>query len=213
MLFAIIIGKVTMLLGASAASESVYYPPLWHWIQSQPAFATGLISGESHYLHKSLTARTMADDCFLVRAHAQSCNDTWGPDPLLRSGTLFLAGSAGPEHYYVLYDPVHRIARISRGCCSYTEQLLVGDVGPPPQHVVERDLSALRTRLGVKLGASTSAVERIFGPAKKSNKSRTPGWTGLFYDFTRAHSPTCVQDTTFVFHNGRLAAISLWNGC
>jgi hypothetical protein len=190
------------------------HPPLWHWIEAAPVIRSGLLSGQSHYYQLSETRIVSCDD---ELSSIESPRIVGSPkifggidDALTKHGTAFEAGPAGPERFRVVYDPTHRLLRYHHGCCSYGEEVLVSDVGPPPQRVAHSDLTTIVTRRGLKLGDTRADVGAVYGKAKAVVVGRD-GYTAFFYSRV-IHRP-CVQDSTFVFLGDRLVAISFWNGC
>jgi len=130
-------------------------------------------------------------------------------------GTRFVHGDAGPPRGTVVYDPVHRIAMYGEGCCSYYRVVLAAGVPPPPVRVATRDLRAVRTDLGIGLGASFAAVERIYGTASLQRLPAHPGLGFVVYENEAPRKPPgpCVQDATFGLRNDRVTFIELYNGC
>jgi hypothetical protein len=72
-------------------------------------------------------------------------------------------GSAGPPKGRAVYDPQHRLAFYEQGCCSWSDVVAAADVSPPPKRVVVRDLRALSTVRGVRLGQTPADVVKIYG--------------------------------------------------
>ena len=203
----LVIVLLLSLIGASSTSD-VRHPPLWHWIEETPAIRSGLLSGESHYRQQSQTRKVSFVDAFSSIGDPRTFDRL--DASLSKHGTAFEAGPAGPERFWVAYDPAHRLLRYHHGCCSYSEEILMANVGPPPSAVARYDLSKVVTQRGLQIGDSPAEAERVFGKAKSTVAGRD-GYSGFFYSHTILR--TCVQDSTLVFLRNRLVAISLWNGC
>jgi len=131
-------------------------------------------------------------------------------------GTEFVYGMAGPPKGSVVYDPVHRIAYYAEGCCAWHHVVVASQVDAPPKHVVTRDLSGLKTRLGIGLGDRPLRIRGIYGPAQLRTVSGRSGEETLAYiriiHFPKPYSP-CEEANTFLFAHGRLVALDFTAAC
>ena len=135
---------------------------------------------------------------------------------VLKNGTAFAYGPAGPIRGRVVYDRVHRIVLYAKGCCAWRGFALTANVAPPPKPVAAADLSAVRTKRGVTLTMTPAQVERIYGTASPHPTKGRPGLSTLYYSTITGgpNSPeACGQFQSFSFKNGRLVSIELLVGC
>lgn len=137
--------------------------------------------------------------------------------PALKAATFFVYGEAGPPKGHILYDRTHRLVLFSEGCCSWGHVVLAETVSPPPKPVTGADLSAVRTKRGVRLGMSPSEVIAIYGHATLHAAPKTPNATMLSYTTLKLKRSDpgnkCGQFQNFVFRAGRLVYIELLGGC
>jgi hypothetical protein len=117
----------------------------------------------------------------------------------------------GHDVWRVVYDPVHRIAFYSEGCCSFGYGVLMRTSTVAPAAVPRRDLGAMRTTRGVQLGMNASQVEAREGPALRTMGPAPNGRTALAY--STVLGADCVEQRTFVFARGRRDAIDVLQGC
>lgn len=73
----------------------------------------------------------------------------------------------GKDPWSVVYDPVERVAYYGHGCCSFTTVVLMRAESIPPKSVPRRDLRAMATERGVRLGMHMSEVVRREGQAPR----------------------------------------------
>jgi hypothetical protein len=131
-------------------------------------------------------------------------------------GTFLAYGDVGSPKGHVVYDYRHRIVFYEVGCCSWRDAV-AACAGPPPKRVVDRDLSALRTVRGIRLGMLPADVEAIYGANILRADPKTPHVFVLAYTTwlkmpATIHAP-CGQDEDFYFRDNRLVLIQLGNGC
>jgi hypothetical protein len=110
-----------------------------------------------------------------------------------------------------VYDPARRLAYYGEGCCAYHRAALLRVRVAAPLGVPRRDLGAMQTERGIRLGMTVAQVERREGPAPRTMGPTRNGRTALAY-----WSPVgtqCVQERTFVFARDRLQAIHVIEGC
>jgi hypothetical protein len=120
-----------------------------------------------------------------------------------------------------VYDPVHRIVFYGEGCCSWSDLVAAADVRPPRHRIVERDLRALQTLRGVRLGMSPMQVMSVYGRAKLLAVVGHPRvrmlayttWPPVASAIQGAGPLQCGQFQTFYFRHQRLVLIQLGNGC
>jgi hypothetical protein len=135
-------------------------------------------------------------------------------------GTRFVYGEAGPPKGHVVYDPIHHIAFFEQGCCSFDEVVAATDVAPPPKQVVTRDLSDLHTARGIRFGATSAEVMRIYGTSRPLSVSNHPELKMLAYTTwvsfksLEGHSHSaCGQMENFIFRRDQVVFIQFENGC
>lgn len=134
-------------------------------------------------------------------------------------GTFFVYGTAGPPNGNVVYDPIHRVAFYQQACCSWSEVVAASGVPKPPKPVLARDLSALATVRGVRLGQTEVEVMKIYGSASEYVVDGHPGVRVLAYTTAPAHRSgsqavsDCGQTQNFFFRDNRLILIQLGDGC
>jgi hypothetical protein len=133
-------------------------------------------------------------------------------------GTFFVYGNAGPPKGYVVYDRRNKIAFYHEGCCGWGSTVVASGVGSPPKRVVNRDLSTLHTKYGVRLGDSPMRVKRVYGGATLWILKGHPELRRLSYmaPLPPPKPPlhaTCGLSYEFVFERGKLIFIDLLGGC
>lgn len=138
--------------------------------------------------------------------------------PLIKNGTSFVYGPAGPVKGSVVYDRAHRIVLYDKGCCAERGFALTENVGQPPRPVTNADLSRVHTLRGVSLGMTQAQVERIYGSARSHATKGRPGVATLSYTTMRTKPTepggnTCGQFQSFFFRRDRLISIELLAGC
>ena len=112
-----------------------------------------------------------------------------------------------------VYDPVHRVVLYHQGCCGWDETVLAR-APSPPEFVIRRDLSAVRTRHGIALGASPSRVVHAYGPARFHPSTQSPGLRVLSYWRSQhVHFSGCAWFDNFVFRANRLIEIQAGHSC
>ena len=133
-------------------------------------------------------------------------------------GTRFVYGNAGPPRGHIVYDPTHHIAFFEQGCCSWDEVVAAIGVAPPPKQVVSRDLSNLHTARGIRFGATSADVIRVYGRSKLLSVATHPGLQMLAYTTwapfrSRTSYSKCGQMENFIFRGDRVVFIQFENGC
>jgi hypothetical protein len=120
---------------------------------------------------------------------------------------------------HVVYDTSHRIALYETGCCSWNEIVLAYQSTLPPKPLANRDLSAVKTARGIRLGMTSADVVRIYGATKPQFVKGEGRVSVLAYTtwpprnkLSNTHSE-CGQFQNFYFRSGRLIMIQLGNGC
>lgn len=164
---------------------------------------------------KESPSRTSGQDDFVYEGKSLRSDypiELQGP----RDGTFLVFGNAGPSQGRVVYDPVHCMAFYSVGCCGGREYALGYVAVPPPKAVANRDLTAMRTVRGIRLGMSPAEVEAIYG-ASTLRATKAPHVFALSYKTRLKMSstiyPPCEQDADFFFRARHLVLISLGDGC
>lgn len=138
--------------------------------------------------------------------------------PILKNGTPFEFGPAGPTTGRVVYDRARRIVLFEKGCCALRGVALSTNVAPPPKPVSNANLATVRTARGVTLGMTQAQVKAIYGAAHPYGSKSLPGVTTLSYT-TMTKKPTesggdaCGQFQSFSFRDNRLISIELLAGC
>ncbi len=128
--------------------------------------------------------------------------------------TFFWYGEAGPPKVNLVYDPVHRVALFSQGCCAWDETILATASKPPPSTVKAANLGAVRTRRGIGLGAPPSAVRRAYGAAVIYPSTTKRGFRVLsYYRNQVTRGSDCGWFENFVFRANRLVEIQAGHGC
>jgi hypothetical protein len=128
--------------------------------------------------------------------------------------TNFWYGPAGPPRVNLVYDPRRRVALYEQGCCAWQETVLADVSKPPPGVVKAVNLGALRTRRGIALDATPTAVRRAYGPARLYPSTLKPELRVLSYyrdQYTRGSA--CGWFENFVFRANRLIEIQAGHGC
>ncbi len=194
---------------ASAAHKRAgWSPAIGAWLPSYGDSNNPWLEGHAAFIHRR--------DGFAYEGRALGLDGRFGEAP--RDGTFFVYGNAGPPKGYVVYDPAHRIAFYGQGCCSWFDLVAAANVPPPPKPVVRRDLSALRTVRGVRLGMSPSDVMSVYGrarftPLRTHRRMHLLAYTTWPPATTLATHASCEQFENFYFRGGRLVLIQLGNGC
>ena len=186
--------------------------PIETWIDAQAVLRHGVLGNIEGSYDDRFRMRTNRSDCFVdpigaVSAWQPDCDDVGG------MGLEFAVGPAGPTRYDVLYDPADAVVWFDRGCCSASEEALIGDVSPPPDCLPNAaPLSGVHTLRGVRLGDSIADVAKIYGT---SNPIAAGAYTLLLYQFhgTTGPLPLRCSQSAFAFRRGRLVAIDFNNGC
>jgi hypothetical protein len=132
------------------------------------------------------------------------------------NGTSFVVG---PARGRVVYDYTHHIALYHVGCCAWGDVVL-GYASLPPERVVNRDLTALHTVRGIRLGMSPGGVTLRYGANTLRRVPRAKDVYVLAYTTWPPKSQMigitrspCGQFQNFYFRNDRLVLIQLGNGC
>ncbi len=138
--------------------------------------------------------------------------------PILKNGTPFAYGSAGPTKGRVVYDRTRRIVLFEKGCCALRGVALSTNVAPPPTPVSNANLAIVRTARGVTLRMTQAQVEAIYGPAHPYGTKSLPGVTTLSYTTmtkkqTEPGGDACGQFQSFSFRDNRLISIELLAAC
>jgi hypothetical protein len=139
--------------------------------------------------------------------------------PVLKTGTAFSFGSGEPQQSHVVYDPTHRIALFSTGCCAARSYALASGVPAPPGTVVQADLSGVRTNRGAALGMTLDEITRRYGKAVSFTVAGPGGSTVPVLTYTTftsdpVHaSQACGQYQTFAFRSNKVYLIELYVGC
>jgi hypothetical protein len=133
-------------------------------------------------------------------------------------GSFFTYGNAGPPRGHVIYDRRHKIAFYNEGCCSWHTTVAAIGIAPPPKRVVDRDLSALHTKYGVRLGDSPARIKSIYGRGTLWSIPGHPGFQRLLYSAPLPPPPppmhnACGLTYQFIFKHGRLIYIEMLGGC
>ncbi len=129
-----------------------------------------------------------------------------------RDGTPFWYGKTAPR-VLAVYDPVRRVALYQQSCCGWQETVLAR-AAPPPRAVTTANLGALRSRRGIGLGASPSAVRRAHGWAHLYPSTTTRGLRLLsYYRDHRSKWASCEWFENFVFRANSLVEIQAGHGC
>lgn len=137
---------------------------------------------------------------------------------LLQHGTTLFFGSGEPQRGTVVYDPRHRIALYSVGCCAARTYVLASNVAPPPVPVRSADLSLVRTARGAALGMAAGALQSIYGKAdayaaSNGNATRTVLSYTTFRSNPVRSNEGCGQYQSFAMRNDRVSAIEIYVGC
>lgn len=128
--------------------------------------------------------------------------------------TFFWYGDAGPPKVNLVYDPLRRVALFRQGCCAWDETILAAVTKPPPSTVKTAHLGAVRTRRGIGLGASPSAVRRAYGAAVIYPSTTKRGFRVLsYYRKQVTMGSDCGWFENFVFRANRLVEIQAGHGC
>lgn len=141
-----------------------------------------------------------------------------GTCPMLQHGTTLFFGSGEPQRGTVLYDPAHRIALYSVGCCAARTYLLAANVPPPPVAVQSADLRLVRTARGAALGMTRNALQAIYGKAAAYAAGKgNAAVTVLSYTTFRSNpvrsNEGCGQYQSFAMKKDRVSAIEIYVGC
>jgi hypothetical protein len=131
-----------------------------------------------------------------------------------RGATYFWYGPAGPPKVHLVYDPVHHVALYRQGCCAWEESVLTTASTPPPRTVKAANLSGVRSKRGIALGASPDAVRRAYGPARLHGSTKKPALRVLsYYRNQHVKYSGCGWFENFVFRANRLIEIQAGHGC
>lgn len=137
--------------------------------------------------------------------------------PLLKNGTYFVYGNAGPPKGHVVYDRPRRTVLYEEGCCAWKSFTLSSGIGPPPKAVQNADLSAVHTARGIALGMTEAQVTKVYGNAVLHKEPHVSGVVMLSYTSLKlkpsASGNKCGQFQNFAFRDGRLIYIELTAGC
>lgn len=195
------------------------HTPIERWLNDQPVLQHSVFGNLANDPYAHRRTKTMHADCFIDprdRANVETTGYDAGCSYIDGNGIEFDLGPAGPEHYAVLYDPLHRLVWFTRGCCSENEDVLLSYVSAPPVCVMKTQaLIQMRTRRGIRIGDSPSDVERTYGKARPIIAG---AYTLLLYQYTpRVQNNglpggSCVQ-SSFAFLSNRLVGIDFLNSC
>jgi hypothetical protein len=172
---------------------------------------------------KGQTSFTQLYDYFVCgspsapRVGMQDFNYAAGRCSLIRTGTPFAYGTAGPIKGNVQYDRSRGIVFYDKGCCAWRGFALTSKLGAPPSRVSSADLGSVHTMRGIFLGMTRARVEQIYGPAtshaaKGSPNSATLSYT-TFKGTPKTSTQACGQVASFSFRDDRLVSIELLAGC
>jgi hypothetical protein len=221
---------VALMIAATPTPNPAAFPPLLKWVESQELMKSNLLGPLPH---AASIAQTSVLDCFRASSTPEITSGlvkpTWSVEKSIdktacRYGaadleygefTGFNAGMAGPERFSIQYDAKHALARISRGCCSWHQDILISGVTPPPEAIVETDLSARSTAYGLHLGGTRSDVERIFGRATSvAHKDNTDAifYRHLYHD-PNGFGAGCGEEDIILLKSDRIVGIAFTNGC
>ena len=199
-------------ISATPTPNPAVFPPLLKWVESQELMRSNLLGPFPRHVP---VAQTSVVDCFQANGEPgvkTGCrygmaDFEWG------EYTAFNTGPAGPERYAIQYDAKHGLARVTRGCCSWHQDILLSGVTPPPEVIVQTDLSGRSTFNGLRLGDSGRDVERIFGP--HAAVTHSGGVDALFYRhaYRDPAGAGCGEDDTILLRSDRVVAIGFTNGC
>jgi len=181
--------------------------PTEQWLKAQRLLRT-LHATVSH----AKVAVMATTDCFVDpsgRAKPATGRDA-GCSLIDGAGYEFRVGPSGPTDYQVVYDPADGMVWFLSGCCSDFHQYLLSDVSAPPTCITDTmPLTQVRTRHGIRLGATLADVERAYGKAQPNTVGT---YTGLDYENRSQGVPGMYCGASFAFSKNRLAAIEL-DGC
>jgi|GEM_PF-1206325 len=157
------------------------------------------------------------EDLFEPWRRHRAANGPLGWDEMFtvpRDATYFWYGNAGPPRVQAVYDPVRRVVLFEQGCCAWQETVLASVSTPPPYAVKTANLGVLRSRHGIGLGASPSAVRRAYGRAHLYPSTKARGFRVLsYYREQPTSGSTCGWFENFVFRADRLIEIQAGHGC
>jgi hypothetical protein len=206
---------MAVAIGAASAPASSIDSALGAWLPD-PEAGFGAWS-------KGQTARTTVYDYFVCGSERapsvgkENFDYAGGACPLVKNGTAFAYGTAGPIKGSVLYDRDHEVAFYYKGCCAWRGFALTSKLEPPPKPVNNANLSAVHTMRGVRLGMTQARVEQVYGAARSHPAKGLPGATTLSYTTMKGtpknSSEACGQFQSFSFENDRLISIELLIGC
>ncbi len=133
-------------------------------------------------------------------------------------GTFVVFGQAGPEKGNAVYDRSNGIVFFNVGCCTWYDVVAAAGAEPPPKSLVARNLAALTTRRGIRLGQTVGDVRRIYGPSPLRSAANQKAFRILSYASTRKDNfsltaASCLMTYDFYFKRGRLAMIDFGEGC
>jgi hypothetical protein len=118
----------------------------------------------------------------------------------------------GSDKWRVVYDSENHLAFYGESCCGFGRDVLLRVVTAAPRSVPRRNLGAMRTMRGVRLGMTAAQVMAREGPAPRKMDA-APGERTAFAYWTPVGGKTCVEERTFVFAHGRVQAIHVVEGC
>ncbi len=125
-------------------------------------------------------------------------------------GTPFVYGQAAPRGD-AIYDSAHSTVFYAEGCCAWHSTVLASNIAAPPIPIVDKDLSALRTVHGIRLGQTRTQVETIYGKTFIQHASWNKDIEVLSYVHPLKYP--CEQDQNFGFWHGHLFYIEISGGC
>ena len=221
---------VAAIITMTPTPNPAAFPPLFKWVNSQSLMGTGFLDPNPLPIPIS---QTSVMDCFRAsgepKVNLGQVKGTWTVEKAVertacRYGaadleygefTGFNAGMAGPERFSIQYDAKHALARISRGCCGWHQDILISGVTPPPESIVETDLSGRSTAYGLHLGGSKSDVERIFGRATSvahGGEIHAIFYRHLYHD-PNGFGAGCGEEDIILLKSDRVVAIAFTNAC
>jgi hypothetical protein len=159
--------------------------------------------------NRNVATRGVPADVFVFDHDGKSSE---GPE----GGTFFVYGAAGPPRGDIFYDPVHRLAFFTQGCCAWRETVLTQVVTPPPVAVRTTDLRGVHTKAGVTIGMHAADVMRRYGPSRRHPVPEHPDLQVLSYTSRRsAYDPheSCGTDQNFILKDDRVLYIQLGWAC
>ena len=199
---------IAATMAATPTPNPAAFPPLLKWVNTQDLMKTNLLGP---FPKPTPIAETSVMDCFRANGEPESRAGCRGSgDMEYGEFTGFNAGMAGPERIQIQYDSKHGLARISRGCCSWHQDILISGVSPPPETILETDLSGRSTYDGLHMGGSRSDVERIFG--RTTTIAHGGNIYAIYYRYPYPQNAGCGEGDFVLFKNDRIVAIAFTNG-